>query len=230
MVTPRRQQNNQKVGGANNIFGGSICAKQDNVCSCTQDVPLMPKGEWLLDTGCGHDLISQKMVGNGPVRRLDNDEIISFATANGRITTEIVAPMFCEELKDLVEPLVLPDTPAVLSIGRRCMRMGYGFYWHPGQNPSLVTPEGNVVSVLVKKDIPYMAVGSSRSLPKSPKAFIEVPVVPAVEQDESAKNTTDQQMSENKTASLHNNSDVSEAGKPSGTKSLRLHWPLVRGV
>ena len=113
----------------------------------------MPKGKWLLDTGCGHDLISQKMVGDGPVRRLDEEEIISFTTANGRITTEIVAPMFCEELKDMVEPLVLPDTPAVLSIGRRCMHMGYGFYWHPGRNPYLVTPEGNVVPLLLRHSV-----------------------------------------------------------------------------
>jgi hypothetical protein len=114
----------------------------------------MPKGKWLLDTGCGHDLVSQKMVGNGPMRKLDSDEVISFATANGRITTEIVAPMFCEELKDLVEPLVLPDTPAVLSIGRRCMHMGYGFFWHPGRNPLLVTPGGDAIPLLVNKDIP----------------------------------------------------------------------------
>ena len=112
------------------------------------------------------------MVGSGPVRRLDNDEIIAFATAKGRITTETVAPMFCEELKDLVEPLVLPDTPAVLSIGRRCMQMGYGFYWHPGQNPFLVTPDGNVIPLLVRKDIPYLAVGFSRSIPKRPKNFV----------------------------------------------------------
>ena len=56
----------------------SVPKIQDKVCLCTQDVPTMPKGKRLLDTGCGHDLISQKMVGSGPVRRLENDEIIAF--------------------------------------------------------------------------------------------------------------------------------------------------------
>jgi hypothetical protein len=102
--------------------------------------------------------------------------------------------------------------------------MGYAFYWHPGQNPSLVTPEGNVVPLLVKRDIPYMAVGSSRSFPKSPKAFVEVPVAPAVEQDESTKNTTDQQVSENKTASSHSNLDVSEA---TSAENLRERNPYA---
>jgi hypothetical protein len=84
----------------------SVPKIQDSVCLCTQDVPSMPKGKWLLDTGCGHDLISKKMVGDGPVRNLDEEEIISFVTANGCIKTETVAPMFCDELKDLIEPLV----------------------------------------------------------------------------------------------------------------------------
>ena len=74
----------------------SIPKIKDNVCLCAQDVPSMPKGKWLLDTGSGHDLISQKMVGSGPIRRLDNDEIIAFATANGRITTEIVTQRFAK--------------------------------------------------------------------------------------------------------------------------------------
>jgi hypothetical protein len=140
----------------------SIPKIKDSVCMSSENVPAMPEGKRLLDTGCGHDLISRKMVGNGPVRQLDDDEVIAFATANGKIATDVVAPMFCEELKDMMEPLVLPDTPAVLSIGRRCMQMGYGFYWHPGQNPFLVTPDGSVIPLLVRKDIPYLAVGASR--------------------------------------------------------------------
>jgi hypothetical protein len=81
----------------------------------------------------------------------------------------------------MVEPLVLPDTPEVLSIGKCCMQMGYGFYWHQGQNPFLVTPDGSVIPFLVGKDIPYLAVGSSRSIPKRPKQFVEIPVAPVVE-------------------------------------------------
>ena len=110
----------------------------------------------------------------------------------------------------MVEPLVLPDTPDVLSIGRRCMHMGYGFYWHPGRNPYLVTPEGNVVPLLVRKDIPYMVVGSSRSLPKNPKAFIEVPVMPVVEQGTSAQMDAGEQTCEVKATGLQNSSDASQ--------------------
>jgi hypothetical protein len=130
--------------------------------------------------------------------------------------------MFREELKDLVEPLVLPDTPAVLSIGRRCMQMGYGFYWHPGQNPFLVTPDGNVIPLLVRKDIPYLAVGSSRSIPKRPKNFVEIPVVPAVEQIELDKCVQDEQTKETGSTISSENSGASEDVV---TENIRERYP-----
>ena len=40
------------------------------------------------------------------------------------------------------EPLLRESTPPVLSVGRRCMHHGYGFYWPPGKSPYLVTPKG----------------------------------------------------------------------------------------
>jgi len=138
--------------------------------------------------------------------------------------------MFCEELKDLIEPLVLPDTPAVLSIGRRCMRMGYGFHWPPGRNPYLVTPEGKVVPLLVRKDIPYMLVGSSRSLPKDPKAFVEVPIMPVIEPETSTQMDAGGQMYETNVTELQNNPDLSQTTnveRSFGTKSLRVHGLLV---
>ena len=87
----------------------------------------------------------------------------------------------CEELNTVVEPYVLAETPAVLSICRRCMRMGYGFHWHPGVNLVLVTPDGNVVSLSVERDIPYLVVGSENSMPRKPVSYREVPLAPAVE-------------------------------------------------
>ena len=156
------------------------------------------------------------MVGNGPVRRLDHDEVISFATANGCITTEIVAPMFCEELKDLVEPLVLPETPAVLSVGRRCMHMGYGFHWHPGQNPSLVTPEGKVISLLVKKDIPYMSVGSLRSSSKRAKDCTGAPVASAVKQDKDDIGPGPGSITNDECAPSQGRPDIAQSGNAEG--------------
>jgi hypothetical protein len=87
--------------------------------------------------------------------------------------------------------------------------MGYGFHWPPGRNPYLVTPEGKVVPLLVRKDIPYMMVGSSRSVPKDPKAFVEVPIMPVIEQDTSAQMDTGNQSDETNVTESPSTSDLS---------------------
>ena len=105
---------------------------------------------------------------------------------------------------------MLPDTSAVLSSGRRCMHMGYGFHWPPGRNPHLVTPEGKVVPLLVRKDILYMMVGSSRSVPKDPKGFVEIPTMPVVEQDIFAQADTGNQIDETNRTESSNTPNLSQ--------------------
>ena len=59
---------------------------------------------------------------------------LSFETANGVINADticdLVVPTFAYD-DAYVTPYVLPDSPDVLSIGRRCVQDGYGFYWAP---------------------------------------------------------------------------------------------------
>ena len=60
-----------------------------------------------------------------------------------------VVKIVVDELDETVEPNVLDETPTVLSIGRRCMKMGYAFHWMPGKLPFMVTPKQG-------DDIPYL--------------------------------------------------------------------------
>ena len=49
----------------------------------------------------------------------------------------------------------------------------------------MVTPDGHVVSLTVDKDIPYLIAGSEKSVPKKPKQFVEILMVPAIEREAS---------------------------------------------
>ena len=75
-----------------------------------------------------------------------------FQTANGSTSTSDVAEIVVDELDETVKPFVLDETPAVLSIGRRCMKTGYAFHWMPGKLPFMV----GFVHLQVKDDIPYL--------------------------------------------------------------------------
>ena len=76
---------------------------------------------------------------------------------------------------------MLGSIPAVISVGKRCMNMGYSFHWPSGKNPFLVCPDGMIVELDVHGDIPYLRSGSKKSAPKTPTREIIVPSVHCVE-------------------------------------------------
>ena len=88
--------------------------------------------QWIMDTGCGSDLISK--VEDHKLRRSKAKCPIRFQTTNDNTKGMEVVTVNIVEIDEIVEPYVLPDTPSVLSIGRRCMREGYHFVWLAGKH------------------------------------------------------------------------------------------------
>jgi hypothetical protein len=99
---------------------------------------------WIADTGSGYDLVSKNEVSE---KILGQIELPSHApnlrTANGVVTPDECVPVKLGPLP-LAYPLLMEDSPAVISVGKRCMEHGYGFYWPPGQNPYFVLPCGKL--------------------------------------------------------------------------------------
>ena len=52
-------------------------------------------------------------------------------TANGELKADRTVRMQIEGFYDDCDPCVLADTPDVISIGRRCLQLGYVFHWDP---------------------------------------------------------------------------------------------------
>ena len=113
---------------------------------------------WLVDSGCGHDLLSRKEVADA---ELDQSpcEPARFNTAGGPTTATTVAPLYIEELRGNIQPYVLSSTPAVVSMGRRCGHEGYSFVWMDGKCPYFITPDKQRMRLRVIGDIPYIIPG-----------------------------------------------------------------------
>ncbi len=111
---------------------------------------------WLTDTGCGYDLASRKVVAKMEARIKKSGSPLVFSTANG--STEAIDDILLHVsgLDEDIEPYVLTSTPAVLSIGRRCMDFGYEFRWPAGKLPYFITPGGVKVSLVVEDYVPYL--------------------------------------------------------------------------
>jgi hypothetical protein len=130
---------------------------------------------WLVDIGCGHDLISKRDLKNVFIRLVKAESPLTFNTANGKTTAKELAPLYCSELKEELLPHVLESTPPVLSVGRRCMEMGYSFVWLSDQDPYFVCPDGMIVELEVRDNIPYLQAGSKDAAPKLAVATQSVP-------------------------------------------------------
>ena len=131
--------------------------------------------QWIMDTGCGSDLISKAKVQDHKLRRSKAKNPIQFQTANGNTKGLDVVTMNIVDFGESVEPYVLPDTPSVLSLGRRCMQEGYHFVWLSGKHPYFITPSGKLLALAVEDDILYHISGDPRCQPVEPTHELSIP-------------------------------------------------------
>ena len=112
---------------------------------------------FILDTGCGHDLISrQKVEAMSGVISHDDEGGMSFMTANGVTQTQEVMNFRPRELSQDSKAYVLEERPAVLSVGKKCMEQGYSFIWLSGRDPYMMDDDGECTPLTVRDNIPYI--------------------------------------------------------------------------
>lgn len=119
-----------------------------------------------MDTGCGHDLAN--ILAERGCDVLPVSMPLAFNTANGPVGSGQYVEVDVEELSTSAHPYMMQGTPAVLSIGRRCMEEGCTFVWKPEQDPYLTTPRGAVAVLENDGNIPYLRVGSEQCVHLKP--------------------------------------------------------------
>ena len=84
---------------------------------------------WILDTGCGHDLVQGDTLPKASRDMIERaTSIRNLHTANGTSQATKVAALQVDHFMENIQPYVLPATPNVLSIGRRCRNDGFGLF------------------------------------------------------------------------------------------------------
>ena len=89
-----------------------------------------------------------------------------FQGAGKTTTTRWTVPYDIPELQETPEFWVMKQCPPLMSVGLRCMELGYTFIWKSGQSPYFITPRGTVVDLIVKGNIPYLHVGDQQCQPR----------------------------------------------------------------
>jgi len=116
--------------------------------------------EWLMDSGSAVDLVSRSDVPGWYVHEIEPiGHALELCTANGRMKVDKKVTLQVGALNEVIEPLVLPNTPAVLSLGKRCMEGGCSFVWSAGHHPTITDPRGDVHTLEVRDYVPYLLDG-----------------------------------------------------------------------
>ena len=123
--------------------GGEVCGQHGSAAAGSRRAEPLTLGsiKFIVDTGCGHNLIAERYVraagAMSMVRQLA--ESITLNTAGGASQALGSVRIACPNFRgNHFDALVMPKTPAVLSVGERCMDHGFSFYWPARKNPYFI--------------------------------------------------------------------------------------------
>ena len=109
---------------------------------------------WIADTGSAQDLVCSKMIPEDLVYH--SHEPLELITANGSQSADQQASVHIDCIDKEVQPYVLPDTPAVISVGMRCIQDGWDFVWKSFSRPYFKKRDGTKIKLEVKDYVPYL--------------------------------------------------------------------------
>jgi nuclear transport factor 2 (NTF2) superfamily protein len=118
--------------------------KRDNIMCITVPVEERDK-KFIIDSGSGHDLISAKKIDRMDLPTYD-DSVVNFHTANGVTCSTKRSDIKFEAFDEPAQAHILEDTPSVMSMGKRCVDLGYSFIWPSGKTPYMIDANGKTSS------------------------------------------------------------------------------------
>ena len=120
----------------------------------------LPVGRWIADTGSAYDMVGRGVSCMMPERVKESKHVLYVQTANGQTRANLQIEALIPEMDVKVTAHVLQDTPALLSIGRRCMHDGITFVWPAGSDPFFILKSGKKMTLQVDGYVPYLQAGT----------------------------------------------------------------------
>ena len=110
---------------------------------------------------------------------LSDYDTLELNTAGVSVVVDTMTEMSCEVLREVIEPLVLAESPAVFSIGKRVVHRKYDFIWKHGTLPYFRKPDGKKIMMEVIDDVPYIRTRKRITDRRQCTAALAVPTIPA---------------------------------------------------
>ena len=153
----RLRAKQEKIKGVRTTIKNNVRALAAAMVGKRSKYPCPEIKEWLMDTGSGHDLIDAATAAKFRKWIRQASKTFKLQTAGGIRKVDEEIPFHVAHLGDNAAALILPSTPAVLTIGRRCVEEGYHFEWPAfSSSPFMIAPDGKLIRLFVRGYVPYV--------------------------------------------------------------------------
>ena len=134
---------------------------------------------FIVDSGSSFDIANMKECTRGSLARVVGlNPPLKMCTVNGNVTVANGLRIEVPALRKGLRFALMPHSPSIISLGRRCMLDGYAFHWPRLQTPYLIDPNGQRIELEVGNFVPYIS-----SVPRNvanPNGTTGVPPPPAM--------------------------------------------------
>ena len=114
---------------------------------------------WVAGTGSAQDLVCSKMISDELVYH--SHEPLELIIANGSQPADQQTTIHIDRIYKEIRPYVLPDTPAFIPVGMRCVQDGWDFVWRKFSRPYFRKKNGAEVKLEAKNYyVPYTVLPS----------------------------------------------------------------------
>jgi len=111
---------------------------------------------WIADTGSANDLVKVAQLSRKELQTIETHAVKArLATANGVICADKTAKISVPKLNLSIRPLLLDNTPNVLSVGRRVVEDGWNFVWK-SDGPCYFEKDGETVPLEIHNFVPFL--------------------------------------------------------------------------
>ena len=112
---------------------------------------------WVVDSGATFDTVPLGYAKQEDLQRVPLLTPIEINTANGPAVAEHGVVLQLPGMPEYVCATEMPDSPALMSVGRRCMVHGYSFVWMAGREPYFITRDASsIIPCAIRGGVPYL--------------------------------------------------------------------------
>ena len=128
---------------------------------------------WIADTGASMDFIGKMSLSKDDKNKLVKmNDPKRCNTGNGAVTISHTIKSTWGDGQKACAWVMPGDAPPCISVGQKCLRQGWGYYWNPfSQTPIMINPQGTCYKMAVNRNVPALPGEDDREniYPVSPK-------------------------------------------------------------